>query len=142
MALLEPSLMDDNVNNDRKIALASFGFVLVVFSIALADKWLLMRPPTWSEQVGLVFGIVVGVFGCLYLQASWDPAALKPKDPDASTATGCWLPIAVIGGTVAARLTTILFSVETNDFIGGCGTSALVLVISYVMIQAWRHRPR
>jgi hypothetical protein len=129
-------------DNDRQVGLVSSGFVLVMFVIFLADKWLFVRPPTQSEQIGVAVGIVAGIIGCLYLRLTWDPHHLRPKDTKSNTATGCWFPIVTIGGAMVGGLTAVVFSVETNDFVGGCGTTALLICISYIMLQVWRHRPR
>lgn len=133
--------MEDN----RKIGLLCGGFVILFFVTITVFNWLTIAPPSGSEQLGLLTGILGGILICRYLAVAWNPVTLQPTDSKTSAGrdlnTGCILPIITISSILTTSLLTILFKADFAAFIRGLA-SIFVIVFGYMMIQGWRHRPR
>ncbi len=95
-----------------------------------------------SYWFSILAGIGLGILSCLYLRAVWDPVYLKLKNPNARTADHRWMPIAVIGGVLFARLVLDQLSSEIGTALVNIGLVWVIVSLSYMGFQAWWHRSR
>lgn len=125
------------MEQNRKIGIISISFVLIIvtgFIILGSSMSAIFR---WGLLVGVVFGIGM----CVYLAEAWDPVGLQPTNPNTSKASWnlLWVvPLGVIAANILSKL--------VSDVIGGLLLGSLLswveITLGYLIIQAWRYRPK
>jgi uncharacterized membrane protein YfcA len=124
-----------------KAAVASSLFVLFGLDGLVLLGWLLGDRGSIPRNIwfGIVVGVVVGSFWCLYLAITWDVKRLRHRGATHTIPDFRWLPFAVIGGLLTARL---IGGFASEQFTGFLGTLLIVVanvVILYMMLQVTRH---
>ena len=100
------------------------------------------HPLSRTQVMGFGAGLGVGSLLCLYLRKTWDPVHLRPVNPHGQQGAGCWLFVAGTGGVILTRMTTTFLGVHAEEFLVGGLLASLTMIMGYMIIQAWRHRPR
>lgn len=129
------------MENNRDVGILGALTMLLILALLLPIRFLLL-PPTRSDLVGFIIGVVLSGAMCAYLGRIWDPVRLQPKSLKSTKVDGRWLPIVVIGGVVTARLTGQLLNTQQGAVFGACLMTVTVITTCYLLIQAWRHRPK
>jgi hypothetical protein len=130
----------------RKFAIIALGGVVLFFVVITLLKWLSFGPPSRSEQWGLLVGAIVGGLVCRYMAIAWDPAELRPMNPQARSGrdlnAGCVLPLITGSAALTSTLIVQFVGADVQAFLGGAINLSLVILLSYMIIQVWRYRPR
>lgn len=126
----------------RMWAMIIFVAALVVLYGSFILVYWRYHPPSISQLLGTIAGIILGLFVCRYLQQAWDPVHLRPTNPEGQQSAGCWLPVAGIGGIILSRMVITLFGANTQEVLAGVSLAFSTVVIGYMLIRVWRHRLR
>ena len=90
---------------------------------------------------GILVGVIFGIGTCIYLAEAWDPVGLQPTNPNTSKAS--WNLLWVVpAGVVAANILPDLLGDVVGGLLLGSLFSWLEITFGYLIIQAWRYRPK
>lgn len=125
----------------RNIILAAI-FLLVLFTGIIAVNFL-DGDLVWIFYPSFVIGVLFGTTTCIYLSEIWDPGilALKKSPGNTSSKKISWWwgpPLGVLVGNIIAQF---LGSGFRNLFMG-LFIGWLYIVLGYIIVEVWRHRPR
>lgn len=130
----------------HKQALNNLILVFVVMSLLLCLSLSVLISASVSFSgfaFGVLTGIVTGILACWYLSIFWDPVTLKSKDGCSTHAyAGCWLPIVTVTSIVAGRIFSNIFDASLFGWFSGFGITMMYMIIGYLMVQVWRHKPK
>lgn len=124
------------MEQNRKIIILVGPFLLLILTLLTVFT---ENPPIfyWGIPVGIIFGIGT----CIYLAEAWDPVGLQPTNPNTSKAS--WKLLWVVpAGVVAANILPDLIGDVVGGLLLGCLFSWLEITFGYLIIQAWRYRPK
>ncbi|VAW43025.1 hypothetical protein MNBD_CHLOROFLEXI01-3263 [hydrothermal vent metagenome] len=128
-------LMEQN----RKIVLGA-GTAMLIFIIG----FIILIAFNSSSSIfywGLLVGVVFGIGTCIYLAEAWDPIGLQPTNPNTSKASWNLLWVVPLG-VFAANILSNFISDVVGGLLLGCLFSWLEITFGYLIIQAWRYRPK
>lgn len=116
-------------------------FPLVLSAFGISNKAFL------REEIFALIGAIAFALGvCLYIQRTWDFARLQPYDPikhpPAASAAKQGVIITVWLIAIVNTLTNLLLDSDGKQrFLEGF-SFAIVVMLWFMIIQAWRHRHR
>jgi H+/Cl- antiporter ClcA len=127
------------MEHNRKMAIIGLGSVITLIALLFifnpqAETKL---PSYW---IGLIVGGIFGIFSCLYIAIAWGPIDMRSGSSNAKKTDPRWMPIAVIGGIITARITSTVLMPEIGMAIDNCLITWIVIVLGYVVIQIWSRR--
>ncbi len=126
----------------RKKAILLGILVLAMFTGMLVVNFL-GGDIVWVFYPSFVIGILFGVTTCIYLSEIWDPEllALKKSTGSSSQKSVSWWwgpPLGVLVGNIIAQF---LGNGVRNLFMG-LFFGWFYIVSVYIIVEAWRHRPK
>jgi uncharacterized membrane protein YeiB len=128
------------MEEDRRIVIylgPALLFGLLVIFVTQAMVGFIVHTFYW----GLPLGLLLGIPTWMYLHDAWDPVYLRPTNED--TARASWRLWWVVPlGVISANLLLDWFNKEVVHFILGIVIAWVYATIGYLVVQAWRHRPK
>jgi hypothetical protein len=122
-----------------------WGIIGSLFLITFIGLLLFLQYLINSKYViwpGIPCGIGLSLIVVAYLHLTWDPANLRPVNPNARTAPWNWMLPVVIASVIVVRISASFLDQEVVAFLGSCLLTSGIVIFSYLTIQLWRHRPR
>ncbi len=131
-----------NEPNRSKLYLGAFGLDVILVSIFILTLDSDAEITIYGHGLSIFMGVGFGILTCLYLSRVWDPVFIELKNPNANTADSRWMPIAVIGGIIFARLVLEQLRPEIAIFLTNIVFAWVIVLINYTAFQIWWHRPK
>ena len=87
---------------------------------------------------GLLIGVILGVFMCLYLSTSYNTKTWEPKNPNAkfNNINGLWGPAI---GVLIAGIMSRYFEPLVGGFIFGCIVTWLLITVGYIVFHSCKN---
>ena len=128
--------MEENRRATILIATALLFAFFVIYITQLAVGYIVYTF-YWGLPLGLLFGLAT----CLYLSETWDPELLEPTNPKTEKTSFriLWVvPLSVI----VARIISQYTNEKVDYLIFGSIFAWIFVTLTYMIIQAWRYRPK
>lgn len=118
-------------------------FLLLIISAGYNYRFFVTELP-WTFYPGFIMGAtLVGIPFYRYIMKIWDPSSLSMKESyrEGDKKPSGWMWGAPLGVSMA-NIIVQFFGREISIFIGGFTLGWLYVVLGFLSLQAWRHRPR
>lgn len=124
--------------NHHLSAALLFAAVLVSLCVVLVGAIFTETVPS-AFYWGIPFGFIFGLLSWAYLNATWDPVNMQPRNGGPKILERRWVPLVVLLGIGSVRIMPYFIGEANTYLVGGCMGSWLFLTVGYLAVQLWNH---